>query len=210
MWPTIRWSGRTLRSVTCQERCSISNVSTWWNPAGCEGEHHLLDLHGRGQVGSRRRPPAPGPRPASPACPTVGGGPGPPGRSARRCRRPRAGRPRAGRPRPGSLPRNSTMFATPRSRCSGRTSYDTTRPDGPTAPQSAIVSAPEPVPASRTRAPGRCRRRPGSARCPSGRSTCAPLGIFSTKSANRGRNATSIIPPAVSRRTPSGCPITRS
>ncbi len=39
-----------------------------------------------------------------------------------------------------------------------------------------------------------------------GYTTCAPRGIFSTKSANRGRNAVITMPFEVSTRMPSDCP----
>ena len=91
-------------------------------------------------------------------------------RTSRRCaRRPRRGRRAA------------------RRRC--------TRPVGPTARSSEQVSAPDPAPASSTVAPGidvAHRRRSG--RRPSGRSTAAPRGIDSTKSASSGRSARYSVP----------------
>ena len=53
------------------------------------------------------------------------------------------------------MPKNVSMLATAWAWCSSRRSYDTTCPSVPAARQSAIVSAPEPVPASTTRAPGK-------------------------------------------------------
>ena len=36
LWATMRWAGRTLRSVTCQGRNSVSTVSIIWNlPSSC-------------------------------------------------------------------------------------------------------------------------------------------------------------------------------
>ena len=56
VWPTIRWSGRTLRSVTCQPRRSDLERLDLVEPAR-QGQHELLDLHRRRQVAHRRRRP---------------------------------------------------------------------------------------------------------------------------------------------------------
>ena len=54
----------------------------------------------------------------------------------------------------GVSPMAARMLSSARATCSGRVSYETTWPVGPTARSSAVVSAPDPSPASSTRAPG--------------------------------------------------------
>ena len=111
---------------------------------------HLGHRRHVGRQDARRRPGRPPPGPPPPRAPAgrAPDGPGPPPRPPPPPCRP------AGPGWRGSPRRSGPMAARAPAAWSGRSSTLTTRPPGPTARTRAIVSAPEPVPASSTRHPG--------------------------------------------------------
>ncbi len=153
VWPTMRWSGRTLRSVTCQPRLQRLERLEVLEPVPRQGEHELLHLAGRGQVGTHD---------------AAGVEHGMQGRQRSPRLRQIQDDPVVALARPGDVgetagpkvsvsgtdPKKVSTFSPRRCQMLRSQLVGDHPPLGPTARQSAIVRAPDPVPASSTRAPG--------------------------------------------------------
>ena len=108
--PTMRWSGRTLRSVTCHPRFKASNVSMCWNPLRARPARTAAP--GSSWAGTRRGPPGSSTARGPAAAPRLGHVEHGPVVALPRC----ATSPRrllaAARPRSGIFPKNASTFAT--------------------------------------------------------------------------------------------------
>ena len=150
--PVLRPDGQTLQVPAADHRL----------PGARLGEPAVLAQSPRppGRAGSRwrrsrsgrRRAPAPGPpRPGSPTVRACRGR-----RGRRRCRPERSARSPTVSCQAGcGPPKNVSTFARAMSAKSARRSNECTSPWSPTARSRDMVSAPEPTPASTTRAPGK-------------------------------------------------------